>query len=296
MLLAVHGSQIHVCCLLQTPTTVTDLLIYDLQIATNLVASGLQSQPNMPIQDFWGAAVALAKLNLALATAVGCLAVNLPQPEMQLVNMKAMQHTYNFAGILHAIVEHAAKAQPETLENAEDADAATAIAASAAALICFARLECRGGIGPDNVVRKSLPSGMQIAAVAAGVLHRLARQLGLGGGAAARSRSALASAGAAAVLRQLLSWIAEPPTAVATSSAVLAEALPALAALAEGDEAFCSQLAAKGGPYEWAPVAAALRRRLPRRMATRFLPEVDCVTAAVAKAGSAASSLGALHL
>ncbi len=63
-------------------------------------------------------------------------------------------------------------------------------------------------------------------------------------------------------------------------------ALPALAAVAAGDEEARSHLAAEGGPHEWAPVAAALHRRLPRRMAARFLPEVDCVTAAVAAAPS----------
>ncbi len=69
---------------------------------------------------------------------------------------------------------------------------------------------------------------------------------------------------------------------IATASAVLAEALPALEALARTDPAARQQLVEVGGRWEWAPVAAALRRRLPRRMALRFLPEVDSVTATMA--------------
>ena len=53
-------------------------------------------------------------------------------------------------------------------------------------------------------------------------------------------------------------------------------ALPALAAIAAGDEP------AGGGPRAWAPVASALHRWLPRRMAARFLQDVDAVTVAVA--------------
>lgn len=40
-------------------------------------------------------------------------------------------------------------------------------------------------------------------------------------------------------------------------------------------------LAVAGGAHEWEPVPSALRRRMPRRMAARFLPEVDRVTATV---------------
>ena len=80
---------------------------------------------------------------------------------------------------------------------------------------------------------------------------------------------------------RLLLWLSDPATAVATASGVLAEALPALRLMA-ADEAMQQVLAAADGPHEREPVAVALRRRLPRRMAARFLPEVDRVLAAVA--------------
>ena len=81
---------------------------------------------------------------------------------------------------------------------------------------------------------------------------------------------------------QLLLWLSEPTTAVATASGVLAEALPALRHVA-ADEDVRQVLAAVDGPHEWKPAAAALWRRLPRRMAARFLPEVDRVSAAVGR-------------
>ncbi len=124
---------------------------------------------------------------------------------------------------------------------------------------------------------------MQYAAEAASYLHLLAQQLLKPSRANAEaSRSALTTRGAAQSLVQLLLWLSEPTTAAATASGVLQEALPALQLMAAGEE-MRQLLAAEGGPHEWEPAAAALRRRLPRRMAARFLPDLDRVSAAVAR-------------
>ena len=80
----------------------------------------------------------------------------------------------------------------------------------------------------------------------------------------------------------MLDWVAESP-AIATTTSVLTEGLQALAAIARADAESSLQLATKGGQHEWAPVAEALHRRLPRRMAARLLPMVETVTAAVAR-------------
>ncbi len=83
-------------------------------------------------------------------------------------------------------------------------------------------------------------------------------------------------------LVRLLAWLAQPTTQVATASGVLAEALPALEHRVRSRPPMQQLLVETGGRWEWAPVATALHRRLPRRMAARFLPEVDRVTAALA--------------
>ena len=112
-------------------------------------------------------------------------------------------------------------------------------------------------------------------------LHVLAQQLQKPSRTNAHAaRTALTTQGAAQSLVQLLLWLSDPTTAVATASGVLAEALPALRLMA-ADEDMRQVLAAADGPHEWEPAATALRRRLPRRMAARFLPEVDRVSAAV---------------
>ncbi len=76
-------------------------------------------------------------------------------------------------------------------------------------------------------------------------------------------------------------WLAEPTTPVATASAMLVEALAGLEALLTACPRTRQALAEVGGSFEWAPVARALHRRLPRRMAARFLPDVDYLSAAV---------------
>ncbi len=73
----------------------------------------------------------------------------------------------------------------------------------------------------------------------------------------------------------------EPTTPVATASGVLAEALLALRLMA-ADEGIRQILAAADGAHAWKYVSAVLRRRLPRRMAARFLPDLDRISAVVA--------------
>ncbi len=85
----------------------------------------------------------------------------------------------------------------------------------------------------------------------------------------------------AAQLQHLLKWLADPITPVATASAVLQGALTSLERLAASCSTTRQILAAVGGPGEWAPVAAALHRRLPRRMKARYLPDIDRVSAVV---------------
>ena len=123
---------------------------------------------------------------------------------------------------------------------------------------------------------------MEYAAHAAKYMHVLAQQLLKPSRSNARAvKTALTAQGAAQSLVRLLLWLSDPTTAVATASGVLEEALPALRLMA-ADKDTGQVLPAVGGLHEWEPVAAALQRRLPRRMAARFLPEVDRVTAAVA--------------
>ena len=98
----------------------------------------------------------------------------------------------------------------------------------------------------------------------------------------------------AAALVRLLAWLAEPTTRVALASGVLAEALPALEQRVRSRPPTRQLLAEAGGRWEWAPVAAALHRRLPRRMAARFLPEVDRLTAALAAERDSSLSIDAV--
>ena len=286
------------------PATAIGLLRYGLALAACTVADNLKSNvagnftdeelPSLTAGEFRRAVALEKQLYLAMANALGWFCSYLPAAVRQPEDISNEDLVRQVAEILHNVVQHACKLQADTLNTAEDVAAATALAASAVALLSFAEFDCRGdGRAADDCAL--LPGGMQTASTAAGFLRSLAQLLQAGGDTAARSRSALASLGAAAALRQLLSWLAEPSTAVVTSSAVLAEALPALAALAECDGDSGRQLAAEGGPHEWAPVAAALRRRLPRRMAARFLPEVDRVTAII-KAGSFFPSFQTLHM
>ena len=291
-------------CVPQAPATATGLLYYGLALAAGTVADNFKGNvarnhiddrlPSLTAEKFRRAVALDKQLYLAVANSLGWFCsyptASVRQPE----DISQDSRVRKAAEALHVAVQQASKVQADTLNTAEDAAAATALAASAVALLSFAESDCRRD-GRAAYVGALLPGGMQTAATAAGFLRSLAQLLQAGGDTAARSWSALASKGAAAALRRLLSWLAEPITAVATSSGVLAEALPALAALAEGDGDACRQLAAEGGPHEWAPVAAALRRRLPRRMAARFLPEVDHVTAVI-RTGRLGFCMGSLHV
>ncbi len=158
--------------------------------------------------------------------------------------------------------------------------AATATSGAVSALK-FAPLDSISGSRPPDIETK-MRGCMQYTADAVTLFHVLAQQLVEPSRTNAEAaRSILTTREAAQSLVQLLLWLSEPTTAIATASGVLSEALPALRLMA-ADEEMRQMLAVEGVPHEWKPVAAALRRRLPRRMAARFLPEVDRVSAAVA--------------
>ncbi len=152
---------------------------------------------------------------------------------------------------------------------------------AAVSLLAVAEQWGRTGCWDNDPAADQLMGWPALACDAAALLHSmttLSRALAGRRRAAAR---ALEDVSAAAKLQQMLAWVAESP-AIATTTAVLTEALPALAALASADTKASQQLAVKGGQQEWAPAAEALRRRLPRRMAARLLPMVDAGTAVVA--------------
>ena len=162
----------------------------------------------------------------------------------------------------------------------------TALANAAAALLAFAELDSRAGGKPSSIIGGSLRGSMQLAAAGAGCMRGLAGQVSRISIFAPHGRNCANPADVslmlATQLRHVLIWLAQPTTPVATASAVLVEALAGLEALVAACPATQLALAEGGGEFEWAPVAAALRRRLPRRMAARFLPEVDRVSTAVA--------------
>lgn len=169
--------------------------------------------------------------------------------------------------------------------------AVSSVSAVAVALLSFAELDSRRSCRPSDV-RNSFPGGMQLAADAARYLHSLGRLLQSSEAThAADAHAALSSQSTAITLRNAMAWLADAATPVATASTVLGEGLPALAVMVEADETTRLPLATAGGPWERVPVAAALRRRLPRRMAARFMPDVERVTVAVSgqRCGTTAS-------
>ena len=161
-----------------------------------------------------------------------------------------------------------------------------ALAHAAAALLAFAELDSRvGGKRPPAFER--LRGSMQLAATDAACLRTLVSQVTR---TSSRKPSlATTAVMSAAELRQALAWLAEPTTPIATASAVLVEALPALESLAAACQNIRRQLASAGS-CDWAPVARALHQRLPRRMAARFLPDVDRVSAAILGSASGVAS------
>ncbi len=194
---------------------------------------------------------------------------------------------YEVAKLLVRILDLVQGAQGDADGGWAEKPAAASVVQTATALMSFAEHDGRSGKRSAEV-DVSMPGCMQLAAAAASCLASLAHRLRSDDSAAASIHEVLKGPGArpplaaaARQLLQLLAWVSEPTTPVATSSAVLAKALPALATLAASDETARLRLAEGGSGKEWAPVAAALRRRLPRRMAARFLPDVDAVTAAV---------------
>ena len=160
----------------------------------------------------------------------------------------------------------------------------TAVANAAAALLAFAEFDCHAGGKLSSEIGGSLRGSMQLAAAGAACMRGLAGQVSRISSFAPYGRDCAGSADAslAAQLRDVIAWLAQPTTPVATASAVLVEALVGLQALVAACSVTKLALAEGDGEFEWAPVAAALRRRLPRRMAARFLPEVDRVSTAVA--------------
>lgn len=195
-----------------------------------------------------------------------------------------------------ALLAEIADLSAESLHHApvsicQPAGLAAVVTSGAVSALAFAAVDsCSGRRPPD--IERDMQACMRYAANAARFLHVLAQQLLKPSSViAAAARSALTSQGAAQSLLQLLLWLSEPATATATASGVLAEALAALLLMAV-DKDMRQVLTAADGPHEWEAAAAALRRRLPRRMAARFLPEVDRVSAAVAgRSGNAAGSV-----
>lgn len=139
---------------------------------------------------------------------------------------------------------------------------------------------------PDST--NNMPGGMQLAAKGAACIRSMATCVPTCASALTRAQphSGICPAEEHAItavkdLRRLLVWLAEPTTPLATASAVLAEALAGLTTLVATYPRNMWGLVKVGGLHEWAPVAAALLRRLPRRMKLRFMPDVDHITAAL---------------
>ncbi len=149
---------------------------------------------------------------------------------------------------------------------------------AAVSLLAVAEQWGRTGCWDDVPAADALRGWPALARNAASLLPSMAKPSRVPAARRSATAKALEDVSAAAKLQQMLAWVAESP-AIATTTALLTEALPALAALASANTEASQQLAIKGGLQEWAPVAEALRLRLPRRMAARLLP---MVTAAVA--------------
>ncbi len=164
-------------------------------------------------------------------------------------------------------------------------NSSTAIAAAAAALLAFAEFDSRAGGKRPPGPGEYLPDSMQLTAYGAVMIRSLAGQLDSISLAASYEHSGTRPTHAGLMLagevRHVLEWLAEPTTPVATAAAVVAEALAGLEALLAACPRTRRALSEAGGSFEWAPVARGLHRRLPRRMAARFLPDVDYLSAVV---------------
>ena len=204
-----------------------------------------------------------------------------PKGELRKSVQRPAARPYKQAALLASIAGASAEALHQNPPLVcQPAGSAATLASAAVSALAFAAVDSNCSSRPPEIAVK-LYGCMQYAAHAAKYMHMLAQQLQKPSRSNARAaRTALTTQGAAQSLVRLLLWLSDPTTAVTTASGVLEEALPALRLMA-ADEDTGQVLAAADGPHEWEPAAAALRRRLPRRMAARFLPEVDCVSAAV---------------
>ena len=261
---------VHLDCLAESASTRVSKYMGGLITATMCIKSRMKMLADNQQQ--------LLALSAALARAAH---MHGPDGELQESVQRPAASTYaaaallaNIAGVCAESMHHNAPlvCQPGGL--------AATLASGAVAALAWAVVDSSCGSRAPEIA-DDMPGCMQYAAHAAEYMHALAQQLQKPSRTDAHAaRTALTMHGAAQSLVQLLLWLSDPATAVATASGVLAEALPALRLMA-AEEDMRQVLAAAGGPHEWEPVAAALQRRLPRRMAARFLPEVGRVSAAV---------------
>ncbi len=124
---------------------------------------------------------------------------------------------------------------------------AAVVASGAVSALAFAAFDSDSKRRPS--VAMQLRGCMDYAAQAAKYLHQLAQQLiKFSSANAEAARSALTTGGAAQSLVQLLLWLSEPTTAIATASGVFQEALPALGLMAAIGETR-QMLATAGGAH-----------------------------------------------
>lgn len=161
------------------------------------------------------------------------------------------------------------------------------MAMAATALLGFAEFDSRAGGRRPPETGSRLPGSMQLAAAGAAMMRCVAGHMhprstiSLDADVRGDVSSARLPLMLVTALRNVLIWLAEPATPVATASKVLSETPEGMKAVVASTGAVQQALATVGGSAEWAPVAGALHRRLPRRMAARFLTEVDHISAAV---------------
>ena len=191
---------------------------------------------------------------------------------------------YDIVGLLHkGVVEALAVARRSVARYSQLSPKAMAYAAIV--LLRFAEFDSRTGGERPSVADSQLPGSMQLAACGAAMMRSLADRLDDESAHIVREHDDFSIDVIPLLITEglvhLLIWLAQPTTPVATASAVLAEALDGLKAVMAACLDMKHVLASERGGMEWAPVAKALRRRLPRRMAARFLPDVDNISDSV---------------
>ncbi len=283
-------------CSLQTrPIAVATMLAYWAEGASGLVINHIQLAFNADTRPHPQNCIVAASQQqlLALSAAVTRTArVHRLGTEPPRAAQQPGPAAYKGASLLADVAMISASALHEHPSSiCQPAGLAATVASGAVAVLAFAPCDSSSRKRPVNI-EQYMPGCMEYATKAAKFLHVLAQQLRKHSRANAEAaRFALVSEEVAQSLVQLLLWLSEPTTAVATASGVLAEALPALW-LMGADEGMRQILAAADGAHAWEPVSAALRRRLPRRMAARFLPDLDRISAVVA--GSTARATGSV--